>query len=117
VAVDPLRNLFYSVEQDGTLTVYDGRTNTQVTAVPISGQPGGIAVDPITRDIYVSTYQNNAVDVVSGNTNQVTGSFAVGSGPEYLTDDPFHKLLYVGNGNGAEVDGNVMFTISVARTN
>jgi DNA-binding beta-propeller fold protein YncE len=117
VAVDPVRNLFYSFEQFGTVTVYDGRTNTQITAIPIPGQPSGLAVDPITRTIYVSDSADNTVDVVNGNTNQITGSFAVGSGPEYLTDDPFHKLLYVGNGSGTQVNGVLMFSVSVARTN
>lgn len=116
VAVDPIRNVFYSAEQFGTMTVYDGRTNTETTAVTIPGQPSGLSFDPITRLAYVSNYAANSVDIVNGATDEITGSVAVGNQPEYSTDDPFHKLLYVGT-SSTNAQGEPVFALSVIKTN
>ncbi len=114
VSVDPVRNLFYSAEQFGTVTVYDGKTNKQVTSIAIPGQPDGIAFDPITRDIYVSNYGTNELDIISGSTYAITGTVAL-TAPAYLTDDPFHKLLYVST-LGTDANGNAIGTITVVKT-
>lgn len=116
VAVNPVKNTFYSSEQFGTATVYNGKTNTQVTAIALSGQPAGVAVDPFTDTLFVSEYQSNSVTVINGSTYAVTGNVAVGPQPSYMTDDPFNKLLYVGC-QTIDANGNFIFTISVIKTN
>jgi YVTN family beta-propeller protein len=115
VAVNPVKHTFYSSEQFGTATVYSGKTNTQVTAIELSGQPAGVAVDPFTDTLFVSEYQGNSVTLINGSTYAVTGNVPVGTQPEYMTDDPANKLLYVGCA-GVDATGNPTFTISVIKT-
>jgi DNA-binding beta-propeller fold protein YncE len=114
VSVDPGRDLFYSTEQFGTLTVYDGKTNTKVKSVAIPGQPVGLSLDPITRDLYVSNYGTNELDIIDGATYATKGTVAL-TAPMYSTDDPFHKLLYVGT-QSTDANGNTVATISVVKT-
>jgi DNA-binding beta-propeller fold protein YncE len=114
VAVDPLRNVFYSTEQFGTLTVYNGATNTVTKVVPVPGQPDGLSFDPITRALYVSNITANTLYIISGETNQATGSLPL-SQPAYSTYDPFHKLLYVGTSTTAP-NGYPASTLSVVST-
>jgi DNA-binding beta-propeller fold protein YncE len=115
VVVDPFRNNFYSAEQFGTATVYNGKTNKQTTAIQIAGQPTGIVDDPITNTVYVANYQTGAVDIISGRTNTVTGSVAVGPQPTYMTGDPVNKLLYVGL-QGTDSNGYPVYYVSVVKT-
>jgi YVTN family beta-propeller protein len=97
VGVDPVRNVFYSTDQFGTVSVFDGSTNTLITTVNLSGQPCGISVDPKTRKVFVSDIQNNLVDVIDGATNTLLTTVAVGSSPLYSAVDPARGLVYVGN--------------------
>ena len=115
VAVDPIRNLFYSAEQFGTVTVYDGWTNKQVKSIAIPGQPDGMVFDPFTRDLYVVTYVSNELDIINGETYAITGTIKLNS-PMFMTDDPFHKLLYLST-DGTDANGNTVGTITVVKTN
>jgi len=114
IIVDPIRNLFYSAEQFGTVTVYDGKTNKQVTSIAIPGQPDGMAFDPFTRDLYVSNSGTNELDIINGATYAITGTIKLNS-PMFMTNDPFHKLLYVST-LGTDANGNAIGTITVVKT-
>ena len=109
VAVDPIKNDFYSAEQFGTAIVYNGRTNTQVKAIAISGHPSGLADDPFTHTLYVSNYQTNSVDVINASTYAVTSEVAVGLQPEHMTDDAANELLYVGCQGPPDANGYPTF--------
>jgi DNA-binding beta-propeller fold protein YncE len=118
VALDPFHDAVYSADQGlgtGTATIYSTKTDTQIASLPISGDPDGVAVDPLTRMVFVSDLQNNQLDVINGKDNTLVGTLAVGSEPGYLTDDPVHKLLFVGT-QGVDANGNPLFWITVVKT-
>jgi DNA-binding beta-propeller fold protein YncE len=116
VAVDPLLDTFYSGDQFGTATAYNGGNNKQVTAISLPNQPAGVAADPLTHTIYVSESTGNGVAVINGSTNTLTETVAVRPQPVYMTDDPVNKLLYVGC-QGVDSNGFPTYSISVVKTN
>lgn len=97
VAVDPVLNRFYSTDQFGTLSAFDGATNKLIATVTLPGQPAGVSVDLVKHQVYVSDYQNNTIDLVNGLTNKLTKSIAVGSSPSYSDIDPIRGFFFVGN--------------------
>jgi YVTN family beta-propeller protein len=103
VAVDPFRNIIYSADPNflstsgtGTVSVFNGRTNTLVASTTLEGTPAAVVEDPLTFTVYASSYSNNTVYVIDGANHALIDSITVGSQPQYLTDDPINKLLYVG---------------------
>lgn len=123
VAVDPFRNIFYSSDTNqlsssgtGTVSVYNGKTNTLTTSVTLEGWPALVVEDPVTFTVYASNYPEGTVDIIDGATNTLTGSVAVGSQPQYMTDDPLHKLLYVGCQGPNDANGDPTFVLYVIKT-
>lgn len=123
VAVDPIRNIFYSSDTNqlsssgtGTVSVYNGKTNTLATSVTLEGYPALVVEDPVTFTVYASNYPENTVDIIDGATNTLLGSVPVGSGPQYMTDDPVRKLLYVGCQGPDNAQGDPTFVLYVIKT-
>jgi YVTN family beta-propeller protein len=115
VTADPLTDAFYSAEQLGTVTVFDGKTNTRKATIPIPGQPAGILVDPGDRRVYATSASDNKVYVIDVKHNKVTKSLAVGITPQYMTLNPEHDLVYVGNTGATDSKGNPVFSLSVIK--
>lgn len=97
VTTDAEHNQFFSGDQMGTVSMYDGKTNTLIAAPTTGGQMVGVSADPAVGKVYAADYQNNVVDVVSESTHTVINSIPVGTNPEYMDIDPFRGFLYVGN--------------------
>jgi DNA-binding beta-propeller fold protein YncE len=97
VAVDPVHDLFFSSEQLGTVSIYDGKTNKRTGSVTIKGEPTGIVADPKVKTVYAADYENNDVDVLNEASKRVERKVSVGArtSPEYMDIDPFRGFLYV----------------------
>ncbi len=115
VTVDPLTNTFYSSEELGTVTVYDGKTNQRKAVIAIPGQPATVICDPSEKKAYVTDSADNKVYIIDTKTNTVTGGLTVGATPQYMTIDSVHDLLYVGNTGQTDANGNPVFSLSVIK--
>ncbi len=123
VAVDPFRDIFYSSDTNqlstsgtGTVSVYNGRTNTLTASTTLEGFPASVVEDPVTFTVYASNFPENTVDIIDGAKHTLIDSVAVGSQPQYLTDDPINKLLYVGCQGPNDANGLPTYVLYVIRT-
>jgi YVTN family beta-propeller protein len=125
IAVDPIRNLVYAVDiangnnslgAGGAVAVIDGASNSVVTTVDISGEPYGIAVDPVAQRIYVSNASLNEVQIIDGADNQLLSTTVpTGAEPYSLGIDFYNHLLYSSNfGDYAESIGPSVTVISTS---
>ncbi len=88
IAVNPRTNKVYVTspgyqpDNDGTVAVIDGNTQSVVKTIDFSGgdaltspQPYGVAVNPVTNKVYVGCFGGKLV-VIDGATNNPLGAFA-----------------------------------------
>lgn len=122
VAVNPVTNTLYVVNQlSNDVSVIDGATGA-VTTVDVGICPWDVAVNSVTNKVYVANYgeQNtdSTVSVIDGVTNDVT-TVTVGNNPESLAVNSVTNRIYVANFGGNDVsviDGEtdaVIATIAV----
>lgn len=123
VAVDPFRDIIYSADPNllsqsgaGTVSVYNGKTNTLVASTTLEGTPALVVEDPVTFTVYASSYSNNTVDIIDGSNNKLIDSLVVGLQPQYMTDDPVNKLLYVGCQGPNDANGFPTYVVYVIKT-
>ena len=65
--MNPTTNRVYVCNQDdGTVSVLDGSTNTVLATVPVGTEPDGIAVNPTTNRVYVANFGDDTVSVIQG---------------------------------------------------
>ncbi|MDE1764726.1 MAG: YncE family protein [Thaumarchaeota archaeon] len=130
VAVNPETNRIYiidrhfgpnieenNVEQNGTLSVIDGSTNTKIASMPIGTGFFGMAVNPDTNRIYVlhrhfdridHGWHNGKVSVIDGNTDTKIADIPVGATPMEIAVNPVTNRVYVTNyqeGTVSVIDG------------
>lgn len=78
IGANPVTNKVYAArEDDPSIAVIDGNTNTVITTIPTAGFHVGLAVNPHTNRIYVSQQFAGAVRVINGSTDTVITDFAV----------------------------------------
>ena len=66
LAVDPVNNVIYASNQNGTVTVIDGATNTIDAILAVGSSPLGIAVDPALNLAYVANSSDTHISVIHG---------------------------------------------------
>lgn len=120
VAVNPLTNKIYVVNQSSNnVTVIDGATN-HTTSVPVGASPTALAINPVTNKIYVTNGNGDSVTVIDGATDQTTAAGA-GFYPIAIDVNTVTNQIYVANFDSANVtviDGasNATHTIGVGTT-
>lgn len=73
-------------------------------AIPLSGHPKGIAVDPATNQVFVALYDVSRVARLDGATNTVTGSHDTGGlHANQIAFNPTNQRLYVTNRDSDEL--------------
>jgi YVTN family beta-propeller protein len=82
--VDPVNNVIYATNQDGTVTVIDGATYAINATLPVGVGPLGIAVDPALNLAYVANTGSTFISVIHGpvrNSSKaiITPAFSVSS--------------------------------------
>jgi YVTN family beta-propeller protein len=116
VAVNPVTNKVYTVNQgSNNVTVIDGATNA-TTSVAVGTGPIVAAVNTLTNTIYVANEGSNNVTVINGATN-ATATVAAGTKPFCLAVDPVTNKIYVantGSNNVTVIDGATNATTTVA---
>ncbi len=96
VALDLAHDRFYTADQFGTVSVFNGRTNKLETTITVPGQPVDVQFDEVGRKLYVTDVSGNELYVIDTVKDKVTGGVSVGPGAEYATLDEIRGLLYVG---------------------
>ena len=67
VAVNPDTDLVYVADQnDDTVSVIDGETNSVVATISVGSFPQGVAVNPDTNLVYVANSLDDTVSVIEG---------------------------------------------------
>jgi YVTN family beta-propeller protein len=74
VAVNPLADTIYVTNNNSTVSVISGQTNTVVASVPVGLDPLGVAVNPATNTIYVANLSPSTGSVISGQTDTVAAT-------------------------------------------
>jgi YVTN family beta-propeller protein len=79
-----LSNTTYIIEKGETYSlgktifyVIDGKTNSVVKTLPLSGLPGIVAVNPNTNMVYMPNYGSNTTYVIDGKTNTVVKTITI----------------------------------------
>jgi len=96
LVVNPFTNRIYVVNEDGTVTMIDGNTNTPST-IQVGNYPWDIAINTVTNKIYVTNYGDGTVSVIDGATNLVTATIPVRTGPGALAINTTTNMIYVCN--------------------
>ncbi len=116
VAVNPVTNKIYVVNQNGSnVTVIDGATSL-TTTVTVASAPWAVAVNPVTNKIYVAHQWPSSVTVIDGASN-LTTTVASGTYPIALAVNPVTNKVYVANqlsDNVTVIDGASNLTTTVA---
>ena len=77
-----------------------------VATVPLGGQPGAVAVNPVTNRIYVVNGGTlGHVAVVDGNTNEVVTTIPVGGGLRDIAVNSATNRIYVAMNGGVDQQG------------
>ena len=114
MAVNPVTNMVYVINGDGSITVIDGTRNVVSTTIPSVGGPAlRIAINSVTNKIYISTgvvtYRpgdygaNNNFIVVDGATNKVIGGLALLPSCVGLAVDPLTNTIYATTYRSVEI--------------
>ena len=111
VIVNPVTNLVYVNNGNGTISVLDGSNNNVVGKISGVGH-GEMAVDSLTDTIYVADTDNSAFSVIDGKTNSVvTTIHGIAIAPSVtMAEDSNTNKIYVPNPHG---DGQDNATITV----
>jgi YVTN family beta-propeller protein len=87
--------LYVANKFDNTVSVIDGRNNTNIKNIPVGGGPTAIGVGLPT--VYVADSDNNTVSVIDGRNNTNIKNIPVGNGPIAIGIDRVFDLVYVAN--------------------
>jgi YVTN family beta-propeller protein len=105
VAVNWGTNLIYvTLQNEGTVGVIDGATNTVLTNIAVGGNPIAIGANPNTNMIYVVNNDDDNVHVIDGSTQTVIDTIPVGWAPIAVAVDSINNFIYVLCDLGLEVD-------------
>jgi YVTN family beta-propeller protein len=88
-----------SFQNNGTVSVIDGATNSVIATITAGNDPRFVAVNPATNKIYVSNRNTDNVTVIDGATNTVIKTITLGSGthPNVIAINTLTNKLYVNN--------------------
>lgn len=99
LAADPKTNRIYvSNQQDDTVSVIDGATNTVVATVNVGHAPNGIAVNPKTNRIYVANLNSGTLSIVNGD-EFTTSTMWLGPNPAKVAVNSSTNRVYVTHEN------------------
>jgi YVTN family beta-propeller protein len=111
ISVNPNTNKIYVANyRSGTVSVIDGKTNSNATNIQIGAEPIAIAVNAKTNKIYVANNGSGTVSVINGETNRVIPEIKVGIYPRDIGINPVTNKIYVanyGSGTVSVIDGNI----------
>lgn len=97
LALNPIINHIYTANNDGTVSVIDGSSNSVVDTIYVGGERHShyIAVNPNTNRIYVVNFTSDVVSVINGLTNEIEDTVVVGNKPYKMAANPTTNLIYV----------------------
>ena len=107
ISANPATNKVYAArEDDPSIAVINGNTNTVITTIPTFGFHTGIAANPVTNRIYVSQQFAGAVRVIDGSTDTVITDFGVPGLVHTIGDvdvNPATNRIYVIRANNNDI--------------
>jgi YVTN family beta-propeller protein len=87
--------LYVANSGDGSVSVVDVATATEIDVITVGSEPRGITVNATTNRIYVANYADNTISVIEGATLNVAATIPVGSRPTDIAVDESSNRLYV----------------------
>jgi YVTN family beta-propeller protein len=107
IGANPATNKVYAArEDDPSIAVINGNTNTVITTIPTAGYHLGLAVNSDTNRIYVSQQFAGAVRVIDGSTDTVITDFGVPGLVHTIGDvdvNPATNIIYVIRANNNDI--------------
>ena len=86
----------------GSVSVFNGASNSLITNIALGTDPTALSVNEITNQIYVTNLGSNNLSVINGASN--TASFLVtGQGPAAIAVNPVSDKIYVANSSTTNV--------------
>jgi YVTN family beta-propeller protein len=85
-----------------------------LTTIPIGGNAGLLAVNPVTNMIYVPNTTLNTVTVIDGSSNRVVTNVPAGLGPVAVAVNTTTNLIYVSNDGGGQLQSPSIIVIDGA---
>jgi YVTN family beta-propeller protein len=101
---------------NGSVSVIDTQSRTQLASVTAGANPSGIAVSPDGGRIFVANAGSASVSVISAATNTVASTINVESNPVGVATSPDGQSVYVGNSGSASLSVINANTLTVAAT-
>jgi YVTN family beta-propeller protein len=90
------RTVYVVNEDDNTVSVIEGATNSVIAAIPVGKWPHYIALDPSGNYAYVTNGESNSVTVLDTTTNRVVSTIeGTGRDPQQIVIHPTGKFAYV----------------------
>ncbi|BBJ22763.1 YncE family protein [Candidatus Nitrotoga sp. AM1P] len=100
VAVNPITNRIYVTNNDKTVTILDGVTDSILSTVAVGSDNStfkhAIVVNPVTNKIYVTNGGDDTITVIDGATN-TTRTVAALKHPFALAVNPVTNRIYITN--------------------
>lgn len=87
---------------DGTVTVLDGKADTILAVIPVSGHPYSIAADPVTNKVYVTHTFGDDLSIIDGVNNTVK-QMKTGSVDWIAINSKAGKVYLLGFGGSVKV--------------
>jgi YVTN family beta-propeller protein len=98
------RTVYVVNEDDNTVSVIEGITNSVIATIPVGKWPHYIAIDQSGQYAYVTNGESNSVTVLDTTNNRVVSTIeGVGRDPQQIVIHPTGKFAYVPNYDTANV--------------
>ena len=80
--------MYVANNQSNTVSIIDGKKNSEVATVAVGRSPAAVAVNPSPNMMYVANSDGDTVSVIDGQTNTVVKTLDVGSSPADVAVNP-----------------------------
>ncbi|MFZ0318238.1 MAG: YncE family protein [Candidatus Sulfotelmatobacter sp.] len=82
-----------------------------LTTIPVGGQPGQLAANPLTNMIYVPNETLGTLSVIDGRSTKVIANIPAGTDPGAVAVNPLTNLVYVSNSGGPNLQNPSIIVI------
>jgi DNA-binding beta-propeller fold protein YncE len=119
LSVNPVTSRLYvangSDNEIDVVKLAGAHANTIVAKIALPGEPGGVAVNPLTNQVYAALFDGN-VTVIDGATNTVTTTTPVGTSNAGVAVDYFTGNVFATNQGDGSTQASTVGVLNAAGT-